>query len=63
MLRCSSLTEFFNKEDGATVVEYGLLAALISLSLIVGGLALGANLNDILSASGNRIASGAALAN
>ncbi len=32
---------FVNDESGATAIEYGLIAALISVALIAGGTALG----------------------
>ena len=32
-------------ESGATAIEYGLIAALISVALIAGATALGTNLN------------------
>ena len=33
-------------ESGATAIEYGLIAALISVALIAGASALGTSLND-----------------
>ncbi|AOF89748.1 Flp family type IVb pilin [Sinorhizobium sp. RAC02] len=33
-------------ESGATAIEYGLIAALISVALISGATALGTSLND-----------------
>ncbi len=33
-------------ESGATAIEYGLIAALISVALITGATALGTSLND-----------------
>jgi pilus assembly protein Flp/PilA len=33
-------------ESGATAIEYGLIAALISVALITGATALGGKLND-----------------
>jgi pilus assembly protein Flp/PilA len=40
----NAIRRFTNKEDGATAVEYGLLAALIAVVIIVGVTALGVNL-------------------
>jgi pilus assembly protein Flp/PilA len=37
------------KEDGATAIEYGLIAALIAVAIIVGATALGSSLNSIFS--------------
>ncbi|MEO1700752.1 MAG: Flp family type IVb pilin [Pseudomonadota bacterium] len=36
---------FIKDESGATAIEYGLIAALIALAIIVGAGALGSNLN------------------
>ncbi|MGG7519165.1 Flp family type IVb pilin [Allorhizobium undicola] len=36
---------FFKNESGATAIEYGLIAALISVALITGAQTLGNNLN------------------
>lgn len=37
---------FMKDESGATAIEYGLIAALISVALIAGASALGNKLND-----------------
>ena len=39
------VTRFLNDESGATAIEYGLIAALIALAILVGAGALGNNLN------------------
>jgi len=39
------ITRFMNDEEGATAIEYGLLAALIAVAIIVGAGALGQALN------------------
>lgn len=36
---------FMKDESGATAIEYGLIAALISVALIAGATALGSQLN------------------
>lgn len=36
---------FLKDESGATAIEYGLIAALISVALITGATTLGGNLN------------------
>ncbi|MEM1377916.1 MAG: Flp family type IVb pilin [Pseudomonadota bacterium] len=36
---------FIKDESGATAIEYGLIAALIALAIIVGATALGTSLN------------------
>jgi pilus assembly protein Flp/PilA len=38
---------FLKEESGATAIEYGLIAALIALAIIVGAGALGDSLNDM----------------
>jgi pilus assembly protein Flp/PilA len=38
---------FWNDEEGATAIEYGLLAALIALAIILGATALGTQLNNL----------------
>lgn len=37
---------FYRDESGATAIEYGLIAALISVALIAGASALGTSLNQ-----------------
>ncbi|OQM76367.1 Flp family type IVb pilin [Manganibacter manganicus] len=39
------LKNFAKDESGATAIEYGLIAALIALAIIVGAGALGSSLN------------------
>lgn len=38
-------SRFLKDESGATAIEYGLIAALISVALITGATTLGTNLN------------------
>ncbi|MCV0395006.1 MAG: Flp family type IVb pilin [Rhizobiaceae bacterium] len=38
--------QFAKDESGATAIEYGLIAALIALAIIVGARSLGNALND-----------------
>ena len=40
------LTRFIREEEGATAIEYGLIAALISVALITGATTLGGSLNN-----------------
>ncbi|WP_127144401.1 Flp family type IVb pilin [Pelagibacterium montanilacus] len=40
------LKKFANDESGATAIEYGLIAALISVAIIVAVTALGGNLSS-----------------
>ena len=39
------LKRFAKDESGATAIEYGLIASLIAIALIVGARSLGSNLN------------------
>ena len=39
-------TRFLKDESGATAIEYGLIAALISVALITGATTLGSKLNN-----------------
>ncbi|MBB3396588.1 Flp family type IVb pilin [Rhizobium sp. BK060] len=41
------VSRFLKDESGATAIEYGLIAALISVALITGATALGGKLNNI----------------
>ncbi len=41
------LIRFFKDEEGATAIEYGLLAALIAVVMAVGATALGVSLKDL----------------
>ena len=44
------IVRFFIDEEGVTAIEYGLLAALIALTIFVGAGALGVSLNDFFQA-------------
>lgn len=46
---------FIKDESGATAIEYGLIAALISVALIAGASTLGNSLNDTFGALGNKL--------
>jgi pilus assembly protein Flp/PilA len=39
------IKKFFKNEDGATAIEYGLIAALVAVAAITGMTTLGGNLN------------------
>lgn len=39
-------SRFLKDESGATAIEYGLIAALISVAIIAGASSLGGSLND-----------------
>ena len=42
-------SRFLKDESGATAIEYGLIAALISVALITGATTLGGTLNNTFS--------------
>lgn len=52
--------KFWKEEEGVTAIEYGLLAALIAVAIIVGATALGTNLNAIFSWISGKVAPPAA---
>jgi pilus assembly protein Flp/PilA len=39
--------QFLQDEEGVTAIEYGLIASLIAVAIIVGAGALGTKLNDM----------------
>lgn len=43
----SHLSAFKNSEEGATAIEYGLIAALVSVAAIAGFQAMGGSLDNI----------------
>ncbi len=47
---------FMKDESGATAIEYGLIAALISVAIIAGAQTLGTNLGTIFTNLGARMA-------
>ena len=47
---------FLREEDGAAAIEYGLIAALIAVAIIVGATLLGTSLNDLFTRLGNCMA-------
>jgi len=49
------MSRFIKDESGATAIEYGLIAALIGVSIIVGGKAVGDALNNKYAAIANSI--------
>lgn len=42
-----AIKRFWADEEGVTAIEYGLLAALIAVAIIVGAQLLGTNLNAL----------------
>lgn len=51
------VTRFINDESGATAIEYGLIAALISVALIGGATSLGTNINSRFSTTATTVSS------
>ena len=52
----TTIKRFLKDESGATAIEYGLLAALISVVIIAGAQLLGTNLNAMFNGLGQCIA-------
>lgn len=50
------LARFKKNESGATAIEYGLIAALIAVAIVVGAGTLGTNLNTAFTNLGTCIA-------
>ena len=46
---------FVKDESGATAIEYGLIAALIGVAIIVGATALGGSLNSTFGAISSKL--------
>ncbi len=44
-----NVSRFIKDESGATAIEYGLIAALISVVIITGATAIGTSLNSTFS--------------
>ncbi|MDX8435858.1 MULTISPECIES: Flp family type IVb pilin [Mesorhizobium] len=49
------IARFVKNESGATAIEYGLIAALIALAIMVGAGALGNALNNKFDAIANKV--------
>ncbi|MFT6142594.1 MAG: pilus assembly protein Flp/PilA [Myxococcota bacterium] len=49
------LTQFIREEDGATAIEYGLIAALIAVVIIAGLTLLGTSINEKFSTVGTTV--------
>ena len=47
---------FIRDEDGAAAIEYGLIAALIAIAIIVGATLLGTSLDGLFTRLGNCMA-------
>ena len=51
----NAISRFIRDESGATAIEYGLIAALIALAIIVGAGALGNAINNKFKVIGNTL--------
>ena len=49
------VARFVKNESGATAIEYGLIAALISVAIIGGATVLGTGLNNLFSSIDNKL--------
>lgn len=52
----NSLKRFYRDEEGVTAIEYGLIASLIALAIIVGATLVGTNLNALFNYIGGKVA-------
>lgn len=50
------LLSFLRNQDGATAIEYGLIASLIAVAIIVGAKALGSQINNTFNSVANAMA-------
>ena len=51
-----TIRSFIRDEDGAAAIEYGLIAALIAIAIIVGSTLLGTSLDGLFTRLGNCMA-------
>ena len=51
----NTLARFVNDESGATAIEYGLIAALIAVGIIVAATTLGTSLSGLFDAISTRL--------
>lgn len=56
----SAFARFMKDESGATAIEYGLIAALISVALIAGATTLGGALNNQFTNLSKKLSCGSA---
>lgn len=56
----TKLRNFFKNEDGATAIEYGLIAAGISLAIVAAVYAFGADLNTLIEGLSDTLTGGGA---
>lgn len=51
----NTVARFVNDESGATAIEYGLIAALIAVGIIVAATALGTSLSNLFTGISGRL--------
>lgn len=51
-----AIARFLHEESGATAIEYGLIASLIAVAIIVGARALGSQINNTFNSVANAMA-------
>ncbi|HEX3860388.1 MAG TPA: Flp family type IVb pilin [Stellaceae bacterium] len=51
----TALIKIFRKEDGATAIEYGLIAALIAVAAITAFSLVGTNLSKVFTTIGGKL--------
>jgi pilus assembly protein Flp/PilA len=55
MTQKNFITRFFADESGATAIEYGLIAALISVAIITAATTMGTKLSSTFSSVSNQL--------
>jgi pilus assembly protein Flp/PilA len=50
------IRQFYEDQSGATAIEYGLIASLIAVAIIVGAKALGSQINNTFNTVSNTMA-------
>jgi len=53
----ATIKKFYDDESGATAIEYGLIAALVSVAAIAALTALGSSLNSMFNFVSDKLAS------
>ncbi|SDH23925.1 pilus assembly protein Flp/PilA [Pseudomonas flavescens] len=49
------IREFFVNEDGASAIEYSIIAALIAVVIVTGATALGTDINSVFTSISNTL--------
>ncbi|SFH99953.1 pilus assembly protein Flp/PilA [Collimonas sp. OK307] len=58
----AKLMKFLRDEDGVTAIEYGLIAGLIAVAIILGATTMGTQLGDIFVSIGGKLTTAATAA-